>query len=572
MKSIEGTFRSFDGSMLFYREWEHETDSNGRILIILHRGHEHSKRLEPIAASELFAGYKIFSFDNRGHGYTEAGACYEFMDLVRDLDSFVSFICQKEGKRHEDIFIIANSVAGVTASTWVHDYAPKVKGVALIAPAFKIKLYVPFAKSFLKMAVKVKPDFNIRSYVKSRLLTHDELQQKLYDEDSRITPFIPARQLTTLLDTAQRVVEDAELITTPMIVLSASEDYVVDNGIQGDFFARLSSSLKAFVPLEGFYHGILYEKEYHKAITQISEFMEKCFNTINEDDMLNEVIRITRKERDRIAYGTLPSWRKTSYVLQSLLMKSIGRLSKGIKIGLKYGFDSGVTLDHVYKNEPDGVTFLGKLIDKGYLESIGWKGIRQRKINMIQTIEKRISDLKERGESVHILDIAGGPARYLIEIARQNPEITIEVRDYQVQNVEEGRKLAQTYNLDNISYRQCDAFDSESYKKRDSAPNIVIVSGVFELFDDNALIGNAIDGIASIIDKEGYLIYTGQPWHPQLEQIANVLGNHREEKWIMRRRSQFELDSLFVERGFEKEDMLIDDWGIFTVSSAKYRG
>jgi hypothetical protein len=40
----------------------------------------------------------------------------------------------------------------------------------------------------------------------------------------------------------------------------------------------------------------------------------------------------------------------------------------------------------------------------------------------------------------------------------------------------------------------------------------------------------------------------------------------------MRRRSQYELDHLFAQSGFEKEHMLIDDWGIFTVSSAQFEG
>ncbi len=39
----------------------------------------------------------------------------------------------------------------------------------------------------------------------------------------------------------------------------------------------------------------------------------------------------------------------------------------------------------------------------------------------------------------------------------------------------------------------------------------------------------------------------------------------------MRRRSQYELDFLFEKANFEKEDMLIDNWGIFTVSSSKVK-
>ena len=571
MKAVEGIFKSFDNEALYYREWEQEATSNGRILIILHRGHEHSGRLESIASKPEFAGYKIFSYDNRGHGHTKAEASYEFMDFVRDLDAFVSFVCDKEGKKQEDVFIIANSVAGVTASTWVHDYAPKVRGVALIAPAFKIKLYFPFAKAFLKLAIKFKPELNIKSYVKSKFLTHDEAEQKRYDEDTLITPHIPARQLTTLLDTAQRVVDDAETIVTPMLVLSATKDYVVESGVQGDFYAKLSSSLKRFVKLEGFYHGVLYESEHQKAITEIDSFMEECYSH-EAYPLLEEVVRVTQKEKDIIAFGTLPLWKEASYSTQRFMMKTLGFMSDGMKIGKKYGFDSGVTLDHVYKNEPSGVTWLGKMIDKNYLESIGWKGIRQRKVNMIAATKEKIALLQEKGEKVRILDIAGGPARYLIEIAEAYPEVEVQVRDYQEQNVQEGRALAKERNLSNISYVQSDAFDADNYDTEGHRPNIVIISGVFELFEDNDLIGIAMDGVTSIIEQEGYLLYTGQPWHPQLEQIANVLGNHRQEKWIMRRRSQYELDYLFGLRGLEKEHMSIDDWGIFTVSSAQYKG
>ncbi len=97
-----------------------------------------------------------------------------------------------------------------------------------------------------------------------------------------------------------------------------------------------------------------------------------------------------------------------------------------------------------------------------------------------------------------------------------------------------------------------------------------MVSGLFELFSDNHLLDIAISGIASVMTNGGYVLYTGQPWHPQLEQIAKVLGNHRQENWVMRRRSQYELDKLFSNAGINKTAMLIDNWGIFTVSLAKY--
>ena len=571
MNTTQNTFTTFDKNKLFYRTWEHEVPSNGKILILLHRGHEHSARLESIASQKAFEGYKIYSYDNRGHGETEVEATYEFMNLVRDLDSFVKFVCQEEGKQVQDIFIVANSVAGVVASTWVHDYAPKISGMALVAPAFKIKLYFPFAKEFLKLAIKVKPKLNIKSYVKSKFLTHNVEEQKKYDEDTLITPNIPARQLTTLLDTAQRVVGDGTLISTPTLVLSATKDYVVDSAVQGDFYANLSSKNKRFVKLEGFFHGVLYEEGHEIAIDEIVHFMESCFENEFVVDRTKH-IDFTQKEKDKIAYGSLPLCKEVFYASQRLSMDKLGFLSKGMSIGKKYGFDSGVTLDHVYANKPEGKTFVGKFIDKNYLNSIGWRGIRQRKVNMMTSAQAKIDALTAEGKEVVILDIAGGPARYLVEVAKENPLVKVHIRDYQAQNVEEGQALAKEMGVENISYEVCDAFDKASYEDVGFEPNIVIVSGVFELFSDNELIANAMRGLSKIIQKEGYLLYTGQPWHPQLEFIANVLGNHQQEKWIMRRRSQYELDSLFAEHGFEKTSMLIDDWGIFTVSSAQHKG
>ncbi len=572
----DGEFKTFDAQSLFYRTWEHKgTELNGKILIVLHRGHEHSERLNHIVEDQAFAGYKIYSYDNRGHGYSKTEPSYEFMDLVRDLEYFVKFVCEKEGKQQQDIFVIANSVAGVTASTWIHDFAPKIAGVALVAPAFKIKLYFPLAETFLRFAIKLKPKLNIKSYVKSKFLTHNIIEQDKYNNDKLITPHIPARQLTTLLETGRRVVADAGLISTPALVFSAGKDMVVDSSIQGDFYANLSSKNKKFIKLENFYHGVLYEDGYEAVIKDIALFMDNCFldksketKNINTQYNIFEHIKITQKEKDLIAFGSLPIYKKIIYSAQRLSTKHLGFLSEGISIGNRYGFDSGVTLDYVYKNQAKGKFGIGKLIDRGYLNSVGWQGIRQRKENIINSIQNQIDILEKKGEKVELLDIAGGPARYLIEIAKSNPNINVSVRDYQQQNIEQGRKIAKDENVNNINYQQVDAFNPKSYENIENPANIIIISGVFELFSDNDLIEIAIKGVSNMLPDNGCLIYTGQPFHPQLELIANTLGNHLQGKWIMRRRSQYELDLLFSKYGFNKTSELIDNWGVFTVSTA----
>jgi hypothetical protein len=79
--------------------------------------------------------------------------------------------------------------------------------------------------------------------------------------------------------------------------------------------------------------------------------------------------------------------------------------------------------------------------------------------------------------------------------------------------------------------------------------------------------------MADAIAPGGLLIYTNQPWHPQLELIARALTSHRGgAPWVMRRRTQAEMDQLVAEAGFRKIDQRIDEWGIFTVSLARRAG
>ena len=52
--------------------------------------------------------------------------------------------------RTQDIAVIAQSVGAVLVATWAHDYAPHIRCMVLASPAFRVKLYVPFARAGLE--------------------------------------------------------------------------------------------------------------------------------------------------------------------------------------------------------------------------------------------------------------------------------------------------------------------------------------------------------------------------------------------------------------------------------------
>jgi SAM-dependent methyltransferase len=251
-------------------------------------------------------------------------------------------------------------------------------------------------------------------------------------------------------------------------------------------------------------------------------------------------------------------------------MQTGGRLSRGIRVGWKTGFDSGESLDHVYRNTPEGFTPVGRLIDRVYLDSPGWRGIRQRKVNMLAVLDRAIALILERGEPVRILDIAAGPGRYVLEAIRRHEgrEISAVLCDRDVGGLDAGRRLAESLGVTSVSYRQSNAFDPRAIAGHAPRPNIGIVSGLYELFPDNEAVLDSLKGLAAALPRGGALIYTNQPWHPQQEMIARVLPNRDGDPWIMRCRTQVEMDELVSSVGFRKRDMLIDDDGIFSVSLA----
>lgn len=65
------------------------------------------------------------------------------------------------------------------------------------------------------------------------------------------------------------------------------------------------------------------------------------------------------------------------------------------------------------------------------------------------------------------------------------------------------------------------------------------------------------------------MIYTNQAWHPEQEFIGKTLNSHQGKDWVMRCRSQAEINQLVENAGFEIITMRIDRFGIFSVSFAK---
>ncbi|MDR1462192.1 MAG: class I SAM-dependent methyltransferase family protein, partial [Azoarcus sp.] len=323
------------------------------------------------------------------------------------------------------------------------------------------------------------------------------------------------------------------------------------------------------------YHDTLGEKNRAVAVEKVRDFLLRQFAApFNRPNLRNEHRHgYTFEEAKTLTVPPPPlSPRGLYWRAYRFGLKLAGYLSDGVALGHRTGFDSGSSLDYIYRNTPSGRGFAGRAVDWFYLNAIGWRGIRQRKLHIEELLRETLARLRAENRPARLLDIAAGHGRYVLDALAYAPRPeSILLRDFSDLNVQQGQALIAQRGLDDIArFEKGDAFDRDSLAAIEPRATIGIVSGLYELFPDNDKVAASLAGLHDAIEAGGYLLYTGQPWHPQLEMIARALTSHREgQAWVMRRRTQEEMDQLVREAGFEKITERIDEWGIFSVSLAR---
>lgn len=587
----ESCYNAYDGMAIYYRYWltmpladikaqaEIQTATQSlRQVILLHRGHEHSGRLAELGVQFATAGYQVFAWDARGNG--RSGGIKDHADSVteleRDLNDFVQLVMAQTGITIEDTLIVASSIGAVLAAAWVHDYAPNIRGMILGTPALSIRLYLPFAIPSLKVARALGLMSRVSSYVKAQVLTHDKAAQQAYNADPLISSSISTDLLIDTHATGQRLLDDAGAITVPTFVLCAGKDYVVDKQAERLFYEAINTTHKRWQLYPDSYHAIFHETNKADVFADCIDFAKQVFSTqVKVPDLSTAHLNSVSKDKvDRLAIKPF----NPSFAITRFAMQKFGHVSDAIATGLEHGFDSGHSLDHVYYNQPSGQNKFGQAVDKFYLSNIGWQGIRIRREHILELAREAMADIKLTNQTdvdvyqPKLLDIASGHGFYAFDLLTEFTDLHAELRDYESHNIQALQaKAARLEMTDRVTTYQKDAFDPNSYQPSDEKGakfDIAIVSGLFELFSDNTLPMTALAGIYESLKDKGYLLYTNQPWHPEQEFISKTLNNHRGSSWVMRCRSQAEMDQLVERAGFKKVAMRIDKFGIFTVSLA----
>ncbi|MBD2103433.1 class I SAM-dependent methyltransferase family protein [Leptolyngbya sp. FACHB-261] len=255
--------------------------------------------------------------------------------------------------------------------------------------------------------------------------------------------------------------------------------------------------------------------------------------------------------------------------LLGLGIRALGPLSQGMRIGLRHGFESGSSLDYVYDNQAQGRLGIGKVLDRAYLNQTGWRSIRERKATLKDTLRALVA---LRSEPLVILDIAAGGGRYLLEFLAECPAAPVQViaQDLAPAGLERGQARATQLGVTGrVRFQTGDAFSLKNLLSIEPRPQVVIASGLYEIFLDDLLIQTSMNQIFELLTAGDLFIFTNQPHHPQLDDIA-ALPNRFGQPWQMKLRPTAQMEGWARTAGFEiVSSRPADQAGLFTLTIAR---
>lgn len=256
--------------------------------------------------------------------------------------------------------------------------------------------------------------------------------------------------------------------------------------------------------------------------------------------------------------------KKWYYEFLSLFLSTIGKCSEGIRTGYTHGFDSGIIMNYIYRNIPDGRFYLGKALDKVFLSQItckAFRSIKEIQKNMIKTY------LEERdGEPTYIADMASGKADYIFEaLLETKADVRVLLRDIDENALNESRLRAERMNIQkHLSYELGNALDYVSMKTIYPKPDLVLEVGLYGIIHDDELVMEHLVQINKILNPEA-LLFNVQTFNPQIEFIARVLRNRNGERCVWHLRPVDLVVSWAEEAGFANPKVTIDPYGIYAV-------
>ena len=212
-----------------------------------------------------------------------------------------------------------------------------------------------------------------------------------------------------------------------------------------------------------------------------------------------------------------------------ILMRTGGRLSDGIRLGYREGFNSGTMVDYVYADQAHGIGPLGRYVDRVMLDHPVWRGVRARRELLIGQLREVIANRPGQ----RLLDVASGPGSYLFELPPWAARYY--AADIDADERARGQARAVAEGRDDISFVAADALDPTTWP----CPrfDVLVASGFFDLLVDVGDVRRLLAAGASATEPGAHWVLSVMEGHTDLKLLHDVLVDWDRKPWTAVTRS-----------------------------------
>lgn len=227
--------------------------------------------------------------------------------------------------------------------------------------------------------------------------------------------------------------------------------------------------------------------------------------------------------------------------------------------------DSGLNIDHMYRGKPKGASIFGRMLDSILLNLPSVKATRVKKGIIIKILQNEVANNVLLCKKTRILDLASGPARYLVDLVDDRNGTNIEALclDSDKRSINYGKILA---HKKPIRYAKVNVFRlgalTRFSKKVSWVPNVVMATGFFEMQNDD-VVKSFLRDIYNHMEKGGLILFTGQADNPSKKLMKTVGRTQSGKAWELFLRSPETLRKWLLDAGFRDVIISLDLIGMY---------
>lgn len=258
----ESRQRMRDGTELLLRTWLPDSQRYPEplgTLLLVHGLAEHCGRYLHVADLLCGLGLRVRAYDQRGHGASGGPRMVApHPDIyVEDLAEIHDAVVRQW---NEMPIVLGHSMGGLVAARFATGRVRPIRALILSSPALALKLSGGMM-TLHRVLLALVPRLRVPNPIDARLLSHDPEVARAYRTDPLVQGTITAGVLESFIRGMAQAQADAPRLESPMLMLVAGADRIVDPAGSRTFHDSAPEDLREMVWFETGYHEIFNEAE-----------------------------------------------------------------------------------------------------------------------------------------------------------------------------------------------------------------------------------------------------------------------------------------------------------------------